>query len=316
MAGAAASGCAFAIERLFPMASLSLIYMTAVVVVASRRGLVPALATAIAGFMAFNFVFTEPRFSCQVSGQGELLTLAMFLVVSLITGNLAARLRARVEAQASIAERTNKLYDFSRRAASVSHVASTLHREVVLLMPWTGAALEVVGGFPPEDRLDLRDQSAAQFAWDKGVAAGGGSDTLPAARWLFLPLSTADRRLGVLGIAHADDRRLARADQRLLEALVDQLGLALERLRLTEALSETRLAAETDRLRTALLSSVSHDLRTPLVTIIGAAGSLADSPGAAGHPDHDPQIAVGPGACRRQPVFARLCPATAPQTGR
>jgi two-component system, OmpR family, sensor histidine kinase KdpD len=81
-----------------------------------------------------------------------------------------------------------------------------------------------------------------------------------------------------LGIAYADDRLFARTDRRLLDALVDQIALALERLRLTEELSETRLASETERLRTALLSSVSHDLRTPLVTIIGAAGSLADTP--------------------------------------
>ena len=123
----------------------------------------------------------------------------------------------------------------------------------------------------------MRDQSAAQFAWDKGEPAGRGSDTLPTARWFFLPLVAGERRLGVLGIAYADDRQLARTDRRLLDALVDQIALALERLRLTEDLAATRLATETERLRTALLSSVSHDLRTPLVTIIGAAGSLADS---------------------------------------
>lgn len=286
VAVATASACAFAAERLFPVASLSVIYMTAVVVVASRRGLGPALAAAILGFLAYNYLFTEPRFTFQVSRRGELLTLGLFLVASLITGNLAARLRARVEAQATIAERTNKLYDFSRRVASaatadeviwasVSHVATTLHCEVVLLMPRAGD-LRVVGGFPPEDRLEVRDQSAAQFAWDRGEAAGRGSDTLPTARWFFLPLATAERRLGVLGIAFEDDRSLARTDRRLLEALVDQIALALERLRLTEDLAATELAAETERLRTALLNSVSHDLRTPLVTIIGAAGSLAD----------------------------------------
>ncbi|MES2664482.1 MAG: sensor histidine kinase KdpD [Pseudomonadota bacterium] len=290
LAVALASACSYAAEQLFPVASLSVIYMTAVVVVASRRGLGPAMATAVLGFFAYNYLFTEPRFSFQVSRQGELLTLGLFLVASLITGNLAARLRARITAQTAIAERTNKLYDFSRRIAaaataddviwaSVSHVATTLRCETVLLMPGQGGDLAVVGGFPPEDRLQIRDQSAAQFAWDKGQPAGAGSDTLPTARWFFLPLVAGDRRLGVLGIAEAEDHRFARTDHRLLQALVGQIALALERLRLTEALSETRLVAETDRLRTALLSSVSHDLRTPLVTIIGAAGSLADTPG-------------------------------------
>lgn len=289
LAVALASGFAFATEQLFPIASLSVIYMTAVVVVASRRGLGPAMAAAVLGFLAYNYLFTEPRFTFQVSRQGELLTLGLFLVASLITGNLAARLRAQVDAQATIADRTNKLYDFSRRVAaaataddviwaSVSHVATTLRCEVVLLQPAPTGELLVVGGFPPEDRLEVRDQSAAQFAWDKGEPAGRGSDTLPAARWYFLPLSTGERRLAVLGIAYADDRLFARTDRRLLDALVDQTALALERLRLTEELSQTRLASETERLRTALLSSVSHDLRTPLVTIIGAAGSLADTP--------------------------------------
>ena len=282
-----ASACSFAAEQLFPVASLSVIYMTAVIFVASRRGLGPALATALMGFFAYNYLFTDPRYTFQISRRGEFLTLLLFLLASLITGNLAARLRARIDAQATIADRTNKLYDFSRRVAaaataddviwaSVSHVASILRCESVLLRPSSMGELQVVGGFPPEDRLDIRNQSAAQFAWEKGEAAGRGSDTLPAARWFFLPLAAGDRRLGVLGIAYADDRQFAGTDRRLLDALVDQIALALERLRLTEALSETRLATETERLRTALLSSVSHDLRTPLVTIIGAAGSLAD----------------------------------------
>ena len=286
LAVAIASACSWAAEQLFPVASLSVIYMTAVVVVASRRGLGPAMAAAILGFLAYNFLFTHPRYTFHVSRQGELLTLGLFLAASLVTGNLAARLRARVEAQAAIADRTNKLYDFSRRVAaaataddvvwaSVSHVATTLRCDALLLMP-RGDDLQVVGGFPPEDRLEVRDKSAAQFAWDKGEAAGRGSDTLPTARWFFLPLIAGERRLGVLGIAYADDRQLARTDRRLLDALIDQIALALERLRLTEDLAATQLASETERLRTALLNSVSHDLRTPLVTIIGAAGHLAE----------------------------------------
>ena len=283
-----ASACAFLADQLFPVASLSVIYMTAVVMVASRQGRGPALAVAIMGFLFYNFLFTEPRFTFRISRQGELLTLGLFLVASLITGNLAARLRARVEAQAAISDRTNKLYDFSRRVAAaataddaiwaaVSHVAMTLRCESVLMLPDAAGVLAVAGGFPPEDRLDIRDQSAAQFAWEKGEPAGQGSNTLPTARWYFVPLVTAHRKLGVLGITALDGHTLARTDQRLLDALVDQIAVALERLRLTEDLSASRLATETERLRTALLSSVSHDLRTPLVTIIGAAGSLAET---------------------------------------
>ncbi|AWD20878.1 sensor histidine kinase [Fuscovulum blasticum] len=288
LAIAAASMAAWGAERLFPVASLSLIFMTAVIVVASRRGMGPSALASVLGFLSYDFFFVDPRLTFTITDRSELLTLSLFFAASLVTGNLAARLRARVKAQSAIADRTNKLYDFSRRVASaatadevvwasVSHVATTLRCDTVLLLPRAGE-LAVVGGFPPEDRLDVRDQSAAQFAWDKGEPAGRDSDTLPTAHWLFLPVASAERRLGVLGIAFADGRSLARTDRRLLDALSDQIALALERLRLTEELAANRLATETERLRTALLNSVSHDLRTPLVTIIGAAGSLAAGP--------------------------------------
>ena len=284
---AVATAVAAAVDSLFPVASLSLIFMTAVIAVAARAGLGPAIASAGVGFLSYNFFFTEPRMSFQIVRQSELLTLVLFLIASILTGNLAARLRAQVNAQRAVVDRTNKLYDFSRRVAvaarfddvvwaAVSHVASTLQCQSILLAPDAQGQLAVAGGFPPEDKLDLRDMSAARYCWDRGEAAGRGSATLPAARWLFLPVRTSERRLAVIGIAYEDDRSFAPTDRRLLEALVDQVALALERIRLTEDLEATRLASETERLRTALLSSVSHDLRTPLVSIIGAAGSLAE----------------------------------------
>ena len=284
---AVATAISFAVDAVFPVTSLSLVYMTAVVAVAARFGLGPSVASSALGFLAYNFMFTEPRFTFQVSRQGEFLTLVLFLAASILTGNLAARLRARVNAQRAIVDRTTKLYDFSRRVAvaanfddvvwaAVSHVASTLECQSILLAPNTAGTLTIVGGFPPEDQIDLRDMSAASYAWEKSEAAGRGSDTLPTARWLFLPVRTTDLRLAVIGIAYEDNRSLAPGDRRLLEALIDQVALAIARIRLTEDLEQTRLASETERLRTALLNSVSHDLRTPLVSIIGAAGSLAE----------------------------------------
>ena len=274
-------------DSLFPLASLSLIYITAVIAIASLYGLGPSILCAGIGFLSNNYFFTDPRYTFQISRQGEFLTLILFLVVSVLTGNLAARLRARVIAQRAIVDRTNKLFDFSRRVAvaasfddvvwaAVSHVASTLECKSVLLAPDSGGTLAVAGGFPPEDQLDLRDMTAASYSWEKGEPAGRGSDTLPTARWLFLPVRTADVRLAVIGVAYEDDHSFAPGDRRLLEALIDQVALAVARIRLTEDLEQTRLASETERLRTALLNSVSHDLRTPLVSIIGAAGSLAE----------------------------------------
>ncbi len=284
-----ATGVAWLADRLFPVASLSVIFMTAVIVVASRRGRGAALAAAVLGFFSYNFFFTEPRFTFNVSRQGEFLTLILFLAASLVTGNLAARLRSRADAQAALVDRTNRLYDFGRRIASATgvpdvvgattgHVAATLRCQSAVLLPAPGDTLAVAGSVPPGVMLEVRDQSAARFAWDRGEPAGRGSETLPAARWHFLPLATGRRKLGVLGISFDDDRSPSQEDRRLLEALCDQVAVALERLSLTEELAESRLASETERLRTALLSSVSHDLRTPLVTIIGAAESLAETP--------------------------------------
>ncbi len=284
---ALATALALATPAIFPRASLSLIFMTGVIITATSYGRGAAIAASGISFLCYNFFFTEPRLSFSVLHQGDVMTLGLFLVASILTGNLAARLRERITAQRAIVDRTNNLYNFSRRVAvaarfddavwaAVSHVAATLHCHSILLAPDAKGKLEVVGGFPPEDHLDLRDMSAATYCWERGEPAGHGSATLPAAQWFFLPIRTADRKLGTLGISYEDARVFSPVDRRLLEALVDQVALALERIRLSEDLEETRLASETERLRTALLSSVSHDLRTPLVSIIGAAGSLAD----------------------------------------
>ncbi|MBT9383525.1 sensor histidine kinase KdpD [Pseudooceanicola sp. CBS1P-1] len=285
LAVALTSALALAIDRFLPVVSLSLLYMTAVVAMAARLGLGASVATAALSFFVYNFLFTRPRYTLEVWSQSELLTLVLFLVASIVTGNLAARLRSRVIAQRAIAERTSTLYDFSRKAAAaasfddvvwaaVSHVAAVLQGEAILLAPDAEGRLAIAGAFPPEDRIGPRELSAARYAFDHGEAAGQGSGTLPAARWLFLPLSGADRRLGVLGIATPDGRSADPAERRLLEALADQVALALERIRLSEDLAQSRVASEAERLRSALLSSVSHDLRTPLVSILGAAEGL------------------------------------------
>lgn len=281
----AATVIALGADRWVPVLSLPLIYMTAVVAVAARFGRWPAIVTAALSFGVYDFFFTRPYFTLHIWDRGQFLTLLLFLIASVLTGNLAARLRARAIAQRAIADRTRKLYDFSRKAASaasfddvvwaaVSHVARVLEAETILLLADDTGGLAVAGAFPPEDHLGARELSAARYAFDHGEPAGRGSATLPASRWLFLPLSTPERRLGVMGIAPAGGRETGPGDRRLLEALTDQVVLALERIRLSDDLAQSRLASETERLRSSLLSSVSHDLRTPLVSILGAAEGL------------------------------------------
>ena len=130
--------------------------------------------------------------------------------------------------------------------------------------------------------LDEADLAAAKWAWENNRAAGRGADTLPGARRLFLPMRTGRGAVGVIGHRQrqAGPAAHARTQRRLLDALIDQAALAIERVHLVEDIDGAKLTAETDRLRSALLTSISHDLKTPLAAIIGAAGTLSELSGA------------------------------------
>jgi two-component system, OmpR family, sensor histidine kinase KdpD len=180
---------------------------------------------------------------------------------------------------------TEDLYRFSRKLAGIAslddllwatayQVAHMLRLHVVLLMP-QGEELMVRAGYPPEDTLDDADLAAAKWAFEQGKEAGRGADTLPGARRLFLPMRTARGVVAIIGLDCDQEGQLLTPDQRrLLDSLSDQTALAIERLHLAEEADRSRVAAETEKLRTALLTSISHDLRTPLASILGSASSL------------------------------------------
>lgn len=301
LATAAAAAAAVAVDAVFPVASLVLFFLVAVLFAAVRFGLWPSLFASVAGFLAYNFLFTQPYHTLYVHSRDDLLTLALFLLVAVVTGNLAARLRAQADAQRSLAHRTANLYEFSRRVAgaasgeevvraALQHVGDTLHCRPLVLMPVGGDGALVAAGRAPGDTIDATDQHAANTVWERGEPAGRGCRTLPAASHLFLALATEQGRLGVLGVAFEDGRAATAEERRLLELLADQVAVAFERMRILEHLEETRVLTETERLRSALLSSISHDLRTPLVSIIGSASALLHYDGALA-PDARRQLA-------------------------
>lgn len=278
---------AMAIETALPVPALSLIFMTGVVVVASIYGLGPSIVASAIGFVAYNFFFTEPRLTFRVVRDAELVTLGLFLVASIVTGNLAARLRARAIALRDSVERTTILHEFARRIAvapsseavaraGVEQIAAAMGIEALVLR-FVDSRVETVASEPEAAPLDVRDRTAGRYTLEKGAASGRGTDTLASSQWLFLPVRAGEQTLAVLGLRTTDERNLTAEDRRLLEAFASQLALAFERTDLNDALEAARLSSETERLRSALLSSVSHDLRTPLVSIIGAASSLADT---------------------------------------
>jgi two-component system sensor histidine kinase KdpD len=182
---------------------------------------------------------------------------------------------------------TESLYAFSRKLAGTAtlddvlwatayQIALMLKVRVVLLLPEDGV-LTVKAGYPPEDQLDKADLAAANWAWDNDRPAGRGSDTLPGAKRLFLPMRTGRGPIGVIGIDDDKTGPLLTPDQRrLLDALVDQGALAIERVLLVEDMDQVKRTVESERLRSALLTSISHDLKTPLASVLGAASTMRD----------------------------------------
>ena len=191
---------------------------------------------------------------------------------------MVAQSRARI---------TEALYSFSRKLgscvnaddvlwATAYQMASMLHVRVVMLLP-ENDKLVLKAGYPPEDSLEDADLAAAQWAWSNNQPAGRGADTLPGGKRLFAPMRTGRGPVGVAGIDRDKPGPLLTPEQhRLLDALLDQGALAIERVHLAEDVDRAKLAAETGRLRTALLTSISHDLKTPLASILGSASTLRD----------------------------------------
>ena len=283
---AVAGALAWPVYMYLPLPNVSLVFTLGVLIVAIRYGLWPSVFASVLGFLIYNFFYTVPYYTFTVFRQDELFTILFFLIVSVLVGNLAARLRRQMQAMQVAVQRTNTLLEFSRKIAAAAslddvlwaagyHVASTMGGRVLVLLPDADGRVEVAAGYPPEDQLDLKDRSAAEWAWEKGRPAGRYSDTLPSADWLFVPLKSKDKMLGLLGVAFDDHQsRLTLDERKLLNALADQIAVALERSQMAASIEEARLISESEQLRSALLSSVSHDLRTPLVSIIGSATSL------------------------------------------
>ena len=275
-------------ELLWPWIGLpntDLVFLTAIVGIAVRFGLWPSLLASVASALCYNFFFTEPYHTFNVHNPTDVIAVLFFTLVAIVVSNVAARARTLAVAAMGRARTTESLYTFSRKLSGVGmlddvlwatayQIALMLKLRVVILLPEDGTIV-VKAGYPPEDVLDEADIAAAKWAWDHNRAAGRGSDTLPGAKRLFLPMRTGRGAIGVVGIDSDKPGPLLTPDQRrLLDALMDQAALAIERVYLVDDLDQAKRKVEADRLRSALLTSISHDLKTPLAAILGAAGTL------------------------------------------
>ncbi|CAX21794.1 sensory histidine kinase in two-component regulatory system wtih KdpE, regulation of potassium translocation in E coli [Methylorubrum extorquens DM4] len=268
-----------------------LMLLTAVVAVAVRWGLGPSLAAVVAASLSYNFFFLPPVYTFTIADPTNVAAFLLFTLVAVLVSNLAARARLSAVVSQGRAKATERLFGFSRKLAACgtlddvlwatsAQVAAMLRVRVVLLLP-DAQTVAVRAGYPPEDMLDEADLAAAQWAFDNERPAGRGADTLPGAKRLFLPMRTGRGTIGVIGLdADGTGPILTPEGRRLLDALADMGALALERVRLVEDLDRAERDAETDRLARALLTSISHDLRTPLASVLGAASTLRDLDGA------------------------------------
>jgi two-component system sensor histidine kinase KdpD len=282
---AAALTAGLLLRQTLAVSNVALVLMLAVLASAVTYGLWPSLFACLVLALAYNFFFLPPLYTFTIADPENIITLMVFTLVAVIASNLTARVRTQAIVARERAATNEELYRFSRKLAGVAtlddllwatayQVAHMLKLHVVLLLP-EGEKLEVRAGYPPEDVLEEGDLAAARWAFERGVAAGRGADTLPGAKRLFLPMRTARGTVAIIGLDSAGEGALLTPDQRrLLDSLTDQAALAIERLNLAGEMDQARLVAETDKLRSALFTSISHDLRTPLASILGSATSL------------------------------------------
>lgn len=282
VAAAVASAVAWGVASVLELPNISLVFLAAVLLVAVRSSLGPALACAVLSFLAYDFLFIPPHFSFAIQREEDVLTLLFFLLMAGLTGNLAARQRRQLQALSDTQEETSQMLDLSRKLTAATDRQAVMAAAAQQLGGWEGLDICLLGQRNREWKVegglnrpfDDQERAAADWAWQHDQPAGLGTGTLPGGRWWWWPLSGEDGPLALLGVSPRDGQPLPGSRRRLLAALGQPLGQALARARLAEDLEAARLHGETEQLRSALLASVSHDLRTPLTSMRGAIDSL------------------------------------------
>jgi len=267
-------------EGFLGLQDLTAVFLVAVMLVASRTRMLAAVVTAVLCFLAYDFLFIDPRFTFVIAAPRGVATVLLFLAAALIAGRLASRLRMQVialRAANSHAIAMQKLARELARAADLGQViaaSSSVLQSALNAQAWIRLGGES-GPLASAGQLDDKDRGAADWTQQNGQPSGRYTDTLAQSPWWFLPVQSDRDTLGVVGLRFpASMGRLSFEQRRLAESMAEDIGQAALRARLVAELEAARISGETERLRSALLSSVSHDLRSPLSSMIGAADSL------------------------------------------
>lgn len=271
--------------HILDLGNVALLYLLPVMVSSSLFGLRPGLFAGIVSSLAYNFFFLPPTGTLSVSNPENVISIVVLLGVAFATSQFASRVRDQAELAGSSARQNAALAGFLRQITATGNddelmqaicgeIARLFDVRTSLLVPsLDGPQLRAAS--PPENSLDAIELAAAQWAMDKNQPTGRGSDTLTASDWLFYPLRAAGKVVAVIGLARDNGQDPVRSDQiPLLMSLLDQAALVLERMQVEDEMRDIAELKERDRLRAALLSSVSHDLRTPLTSILGIAQEL------------------------------------------
>ena len=277
---------------MFPHVGLSnliMVYLLGVVVVATRAGRGPTALASVLSVAVFDFFFVPPYLSFAVSDTEHLITFTVMLIVALVISGLTVRIRAQADRARDRERRIAALYALSRDLATtrdvdglldtaVRHIADVFPGQLAVLLPGDDGRVAPRRMHPAEFSMDASELAVAHWVYEHRQLAGLGTATLPGARALYLPLVGSRGAVGVLGMSPADAHALESPEQlHQLETFANQMALAIERAQASEDARRAEVRAEAERLRNSLLSSVSHDLRTPLASITGAASSLLEA---------------------------------------
>ncbi|HVV31983.1 MAG TPA: sensor histidine kinase KdpD [Vitreimonas sp.] len=282
---ALATAFAVLIDQAIRLPNISLVFVLAVIAAAIRYGVAVSVFTAAIASLAYNFFLTQPYYTFQIAEPANVWAVIFFLAVGLAVSGLAARTRAQAIIARKQARQSGDLEAFARGlvgleqeneiAQSTAETAAKLLFARVVVLSHRQGELQPIAEAPGAELLLDDDMAAAQWAFAHRREAGRGSDTLHGARWLFLPVPGERGFVGVIGVHPQDDAaRLSPEQRRILDLIAVQAGVALDRCRFQREAADARVEAESERLKGTLLSSVSHDLRTPLSTIRGALESL------------------------------------------
>jgi two-component system sensor histidine kinase KdpD len=289
VAGATAIG--LAADGVVPEGALGMVYLVPIVAAAVGFGPLQGGLAAALSFLAWNYLFLPPRYTFTISGPQDVIGVVVFGLVALLLAGTTGGLGRSVRAARARLVSLRRLVEFSRRlgapgdrgdivlaiAEEASRIAGEAACALLPLPPVPGAVapdLVVRASVPVETEPDEAAMAAARWAFANGRAAGRGTDTLPASPWQFRPIRSPRAVLGLLGIRVGEMAAMDAERSKALDALLDQAAIALERAELMEERARGEARSETEALRTALLTSLGHDLRTPLTSIRGAIGTL------------------------------------------